>query len=56
MIDERCDEIDDNFKKEVGKFVKNCIMTSGEQNINILRELESKMSQDEKEILASYIN
>jgi predicted P-loop ATPase len=30
LIDEKCDEIDENFKREVGKFIKNCIMTGGE--------------------------
>jgi hypothetical protein len=28
LIDEKCDEISDNFKKEVGKFIKNVIMPS----------------------------
>jgi len=27
LIDEKCDEISDNFKQEVGKFIKNVIMT-----------------------------
>ena len=30
LIDEKCSEIDDSFKYEVGKFVKNCLANSGE--------------------------
>ena len=55
LVDEKCDDVDEGFKKEVGKFIKNCIMTSGEANLNILRDLESKMSQYEKEGLARYV-
>jgi hypothetical protein len=45
LIDEKCDEIADSFKFEVGKFIKNVIMT---QNLALLQEMESKMSEDEK--------
>ena len=45
LIDEKCDEIEDSFKAEVGKFIKNVIMT---QNLTLLQEMESKMSEDEK--------
>lgn len=55
LIDEKCDEIDENFKKEVGKFIKNCIMTGGEQNLSILREMEQQMSAYEKDKLAQYL-
>ncbi len=56
IVDEKCDEVPEGFKVDVGKFIKNCIMTSGEANLNILRELESKMSDYEKEILAKYVS
>lgn len=52
LIDEKCDEISDLFKKEVGKFIKNVVMTV---NLALLQELESKMSQDEKDSLAKYL-
>lgn len=55
LIDEKCDLIEESFKKEVGKFIKNVIMGSGEQNVAILRDLESKMSSYEKESLAKYL-
>jgi hypothetical protein len=55
LIDEKCDEIPDSFKFEVGKFIRNCVMSSGEQNVSTLREFESKMSQFEKESLAKYL-
>ena len=55
LIDEKCDEIEDSFKMEVGKFIKNCVMHSGEQNVAILRDFESKMSIFEKESLAKYV-
>lgn len=41
LIDEKCDEIPENFKIEVGKFIKNVVMNSGEANLQILRTLES---------------
>lgn len=49
LVDEKCDEVSDSFKKEVGQFVKNCIMPSGESSMNLLRDMESKMSQFEKD-------
>lgn len=52
LIDEKCDEIPDYFKFEVGKFIKNIIMTN---NLALLQELESKMSQEEKNDLAKYL-
>ncbi len=52
LIDEKCDEIPDSFKREVGKFIKNVIMTV---NVAMLQDLESKMSQEEKESLAKYL-
>jgi hypothetical protein len=55
LIDEKCDEIDDSFKFEVGKFIKNCVMTSGDQNVSLLRDFESKMSYFEKESLAKFL-
>src|ERR1700733_4381222 len=55
LVDEKCDEVSEPFKREVGKFVKNCIMTSGEENLSILRDLESKMSVQEKEELSKYV-
>lgn len=30
LIDEKCDEVPESFKIEVGQFIKNCVMTSGE--------------------------
>jgi hypothetical protein len=52
LIDEKCDEIPEHFKLEVGKFIKNIIMTT---NLALLQEMESKMSQEEKESLAKYL-
>jgi hypothetical protein len=55
LIDEKCDEIEDKIKFEIGKFIKNIIMNSGEQNLLILRDMEAKMSPIEKEQLAKYV-
>ena len=55
LIDDKCDEIDDQFKYEVGKFIKNCVMTSGDQSVILLRDFESKMSSLEKESLTKYL-
>jgi hypothetical protein len=52
LIDEKCDEVPESFKIDVGRFIKNCVMTSGEQSLALLRDLESKMSPLEKEQLA----
>ena len=52
LIDEKCDDIPEYFKKEVGKFIKNVIMST---NLSLLQDLESKMSQEEKESLAKYL-
>ncbi len=52
LIDEKCDEIDDAFKRTVGQFIKNVIMPS---YLPFLQEFESKMSQEEKEQLAKYL-
>lgn len=52
LIDEKCDEIPDSFKREVGQFIKNVIMT---QNVALLQEMESKMSVEEKQRLASFL-
>lgn len=30
LVDEKCDEIEEAFKMEVGKFIKNCVMQSGD--------------------------
>ena len=55
LIDEKCDEVPESFKGEVGKFIKNVVMNSGEQSLLLLRDLESKMSTLEKESLARYV-
>ena len=55
LIDEKCDEIEDSIKFEIGKFIKNIVMNSGEQNLLLLRDMESKMSTLEKEQLAKYV-
>ena len=52
LIDEKCDEIPDSFKFEVGKFIKNIVMVN---NLALLQELESKMSPEEKQDLAKYL-
>ena len=46
LIDEKCDEISDSFKSDVGKFIKNIIMPT---NLAFLQEFEAKMSQEVKE-------
>jgi hypothetical protein len=30
LVDEKCDEVPESFKFDVGRFIKNCVMTSGE--------------------------
>lgn len=54
LVDEKCDEIPANFKNEVGNFVKNVLMTNNE-SLNLLRDLENKMSEDEKENLKKFV-
>lgn len=41
LVDEKCDEVSEDFKREVGKFVKNVIMVSGEHNLALLRDMEA---------------
>lgn len=55
LIDEKCDEVSEGFKTEVGKFIKNIVMNSGESSLLLLRDLESKMSINEKESLTKYV-
>lgn len=52
LVDEKCDEVSESFKAEVGKFIKNVIMVN---NLALLQDLESKMSPEEKASLAKYI-
>lgn len=52
LIDEKCDEVPEHFKFEVGKFIKNIIMVN---NLALLQDLESKMSPEEKQDLAKYL-
>jgi hypothetical protein len=41
LVDEKCDEIPETFKVEVGKFIKGVIMTS---HIQLLQSAEAQMS------------
>lgn len=52
LIDEKCDEIDDEFKVQAAKFIKSVIMTTC---LQLLQQSEAQMSQDEKESLAKYL-
>lgn len=52
LVDEKCDEIPEPFKIEVGKFIKGVIMTT---HIALLQQAESQMSPEEKEALVKYI-
>ncbi len=52
LIDEKCDDIQESFKQEVGKFIKNVVMQT---HLAFLQEFETKMSQEEKESLAKYL-
>jgi hypothetical protein len=45
LVDEKCDDIPENFKKDVGQFIKNIIMTT---NLALLQDLESRMSEEER--------
>jgi hypothetical protein len=55
LVDEKCDDIPTSFKNEVGNFVKNVLMASGEASLNLLRDLENKMSEEEKESLRKFV-
>jgi len=45
LVDEKCDEIPEPFKKEVGKFIKSVIMST---QLPLLQQIESQMSEEEK--------
>ena len=52
LVDERCDEIPITFKQEVGRFIKAVIMHT---QLALLQQIESQMSAEEKQTLATYL-
>ena len=52
LVDEKCDEIPEAFKFEVGKFIKGVIMAT---QLPLLQQFEAQMSPDEKTSLAKFL-
>lgn len=52
LVDEKCDEIEESFKVDVARFIKNVIIPT---NLQLLQQSEAQMSQDEKESMAKYL-
>ena len=52
LVDEKCDQIPESFKFEVGKFIKNVIMAT---QLALLQQFEAQMSPEEKVSLAKYL-
>jgi hypothetical protein len=52
LVDEKCDEIPETFKIEVGKFIKGVLMIT---HLELLQQAEAQMSTDEKQALAKYL-
>ena len=52
LVDEKCDEIPEPFKFEVGKFIKNVVMAT---QLPLLQQFEAQMSPEEKASLAKFL-
>lgn len=52
LIDEKCDEVPDAFKRDVASFIKNVIMST---HLHLLQQAEGQMSAEEKAALAKWL-
>ena len=56
LTDSRCNnEVDEAFKLLTASFIKNVIMSSGDEFVQQLQTLEGQMSEDERTTLQKYI-
>ena len=56
LTDSRCNnEVDEAFKMLTASFIKNVIMSSGDEFVQQLQTLEGQMSEDERTTLQKYM-
>ena len=56
LTDSRCNsEVDEAFKMLTASFIKNVIMSSGDEFVQKLQTLEGQMSEDERTTLQKYM-
>ena len=56
LTDSRCkNEVDEPFKVLTASFIKNVIMSSGDEFVQQLQTLEGQMSEEERTTLQKYM-